>query len=152
MSAGNFLKLFRKFFSQRPPGQKSKRFFEIWEPVGGLDFRNKGLFFIVKGGGHMSLSGIKNELMTKINPESEIEVEKVDRYVSLVKLYQKLQKEANKNPVIVVKNGAQEYVKTNPALNDMNKISTSLIALGKDMGLASAPPLPDNDNAGGDLT
>lgn len=100
----------------------------------------------------MSLSGIKNELMTKINPESEIEVEKVNRYISLVRLYQKLQREANKNPVIVVKNGAQEYVKTNPALNDMNKISTSLIALGKDMGLASAPPLPDDDNAGGDLT
>lgn len=54
MNAGDFYfftKVFSGKFFQRPPGPNSKRFFEIWEPVGGLDFRTKGLFFIVKGGG-----------------------------------------------------------------------------------------------------
>lgn len=73
--------------------------------------------------------------MSKIDSESLVMIEKVERYVGFWELYVKLQKAVMKNPIIVVKNGAQEYTKTNPAVNDLNKINTSLIALGKDMGI-----------------
>lgn len=80
-------------------------------------------------------SKLQKELMAKIDKTSEIQKEKVERYVSFWELYSSLYKNVKKMPMIVVKNGAQEYVKTNPAVSELNKINNSMIALGKDMGL-----------------
>lgn len=87
----------------------------------------------------MNLTKMKQELLRQVNQESQVDIEKVERYVALAKMFQKLQREANKKPMVVTKNGAQEFTKANPALADMNKINSSLIALGRDMGL-TAPP------------
>jgi len=95
----------------------------------------------------LNLTKLKEELYGQINSESQVESEKVERYLSLVKTYRKLQKAANKEPMIIVRNGTQEYTKVNPAIGDMNKISGSLIALGKDIGLSS-PPTPEVSGRG----
>lgn len=85
------------------------------------------------------LDKLKKKLMSQIDKTNPIETEKVDRYISMVDMFYKLQKEAIKQPIIEITNGSQHFTKSNPALADMNKINTSLIALGKDMEL-SAPP------------
>lgn len=104
----------------------------------------------------MDIPNMKEELMKQVNPESAIAMEKAYRYLSLAELYQKLQEVAMKQPMIVIKNGKQEYTKTNPALTDINRINGALIALGRDMGLTSPPsPGVDKGKSGyseGDLT
>lgn len=102
----------------------------------------------------MNLSKLKQELLSQVNEDSQVEREKVERYVSLTETYKKLQKEAIKNPVITVENGSQRFIKTNPAINDMNRINSSLIALGKDMGLATPPTEGKNEGhySASDLT
>lgn len=86
---------------------------------------------------------LEKELLGKIDSKSEVQLEKVRRYVSFVKLYDKLNKEVMRNPMIEVKNGAQEYTKVNPAVAELNKINNSLIALGKDMGLDAPSAIAD---------
>lgn len=99
-------------------------------------FRTNTKKYTRKGGGSLvTKSKLQKELMAKIDKTSEIQKEKVERYVSFWELYSSLYKNVKKMPMIVVKNGAQEYVKTNPAVSELNKINNSMIALGKDMGL-----------------
>lgn len=82
---------------------------------------------------------LKDQLLSQVDSSNPIDLEKVDRYVSMVKVYHELQKTAIESPTITIDNGKQHFVKSNPALGDMNKINASLIALGKDMGLATSP-------------
>lgn len=95
------------------------------------------------------LGKLKNRLLSQIDKTNPIETEKVERYVSMVDMFYKLQKEAIKQPIIEIENGSQHFTKSNPALADMNKINASLISLGKDMGL-SAPPGIDGKDTGYD--
>lgn len=88
----------------------------------------------------MNLIKLKQELLSGIDQDNQVELEKVERYLALTKTFKKLQKEASKHPIVVVENGSQRFVKTNPAINDMNRINASLIALGRDMGLSAPPP------------
>lgn len=47
---------------------------------------------------------------------------------------------AGDNVITIVKNGKQEFTKTNPAITEMAKINTQMINLSKDMGLSAPPP------------
>ena len=100
-----------------------------------------------KGGGLkgddilVSKSNLKKELLSRVNPSSDIDLEKVERYLSLWDMYKKLYKEAKKTPLITTKNGAQEFTKTNPAIAEMNKINSSMVTLSKDMGLSQQPDI-----------
>lgn len=96
-----------------------------------------------KGGGLkgddvlVSRAKLKKELLKRVNADSDIDLEKVERYLSLWEMYKKLYEEAKKTPMIVTKNGAQEFTKTNPAIAEMNKINSSMVTLSKDMGLSN---------------
>ncbi|EPD10321.1 gp1 [Lacticaseibacillus paracasei subsp. paracasei Lpp48] len=96
------------------------------------------------------LDKLKNRLLSQIDKTNPIETEKVDRYVSMVDMFYKLQKEAIKQPIIEIENGSQHFTKSNPALADMNKINASLISLGKDMGLSAPPAGIDGKGTGYD--
>ncbi|MDE3295900.1 hypothetical protein [Lacticaseibacillus rhamnosus] len=91
---------------------------------------------------------MREELMAQIDPNSAVAVEKVKRYISMVKVFNKLQADVLKHPTITVVNGSQKYTKTHPGINEMNRINGALIALGKDMGL-SAPPTPGDTKSNG---
>lgn len=83
-------------------------------------------------GGKMKLNALKNELMSLINPKSEMEVEKVERYINLVKIYRKLDKTLTKDGLMIeVRNGAQTFLKTNSAIGEKVKINQALIKLGE---------------------
>lgn len=77
-------------------------------------------------------SEIKKELMDRINKESPLEVEKVQRYCDFVDVLRELQKKLKEQGVIsVTKNGSQEFTKAHPALNEINKINSQLLNIEK---------------------
>lgn len=90
----------------------------------------------------MNQKRLREELLKKVDNNSEIELEKVDRYCALVKHFKAIEKQIGNKNLITVKNGSQQYVKANPGLNEMNKINAQIINLGKDMGLSAPPPDP----------
>ena len=70
--------------------------------------------------------------MLKIDTDDLIEVDKVKRYIAIVKQIRKLQTEINKNGVMsITVNASQEFIKTNPAINELNKLTKTLITLEK---------------------
>ncbi|HFU4218398.1 TPA: P27 family phage terminase small subunit [Streptococcus suis] len=80
----------------------------------------------------MKIGELKNELLNLINPDSHIELEKVERYINLVKIYKELDKTLKKDGyMIVVKNGAQSFLKANSAIGEKVKINQALIKLGE---------------------
>lgn len=88
----------------------------------------------------VSVVSIKRELMARIDRGSKVQTEKVERYCSLVGMYRKIEKYVGNDVLITVKNGKQEYTKSNPGLAEMSKINTQLINLSKDLGLSAPPP------------
>nr|WP_144940203.1 P27 family phage terminase small subunit [Paenibacillus sp. 32O-W] len=80
--------------------------------------------------------------MKRIDRKSKVQVEKVERYINLVEIYYMLDETIEEYGVMVTtENGAQKFTKPNPAIAEKNKVNSSLIALGKDMGL-DVPVLP----------
>ncbi|MGR3774593.1 P27 family phage terminase small subunit [Bacillus paramycoides] len=92
---------------------------------------------------------VKNELLNRINKEDSIQVEKIERYLNLLELYYKLDEAIEEfGTMITTVNGSQKFTKPNPAIAEKNKINSSLIALGRDLGLDYNPPKADNSNTG----
>ena len=80
-------------------------------------------------------SEIKKELMGRINKDSAMEVEKVQRYCSFVDMLRDLQKEVKEQGVVTVTiNASQEFTKAHPALNEINKINSQLLNIEKSFG------------------
>lgn len=98
------------------------------------------------------LKAIKNELVKRIDKKSKVQAEKVDRYMNLVELYYQLDDAINDLGIMIkTVNGAQEFTKPNPAIAEKNKINSSLIALGKDLGLDESVKPADIDDSKSDL-
>ncbi len=72
--------------------------------------------------------------MSRINQDDITVVEMVDRYLTLLKVFRDAEKAVMKNGAQVeVKNGGQEYTKSNPLISDMKNINAQLINLKKDI-------------------
>lgn len=84
-----------------------------------------------------TLKDLENQLLSKIDQFSErkkdaVDLEKVARYINLVRQYYSLQEEIDTNGLIVeTRNAAQTFFKANPALEAQLKISAQLLALEK---------------------
>ncbi|WP_072520355.1 P27 family phage terminase small subunit [Gemella massiliensis] len=74
---------------------------------------------------------LKKYLLDKINqPDNILEIEKVNRYIQFVDLIAKLKKDIKKQgETIVVENGSQRYIKTHPAIAEISKLNTSMLAI-----------------------
>jgi len=67
-----------------------------------------------------------------------VEVEKVERYISLVKLNKQLDKDIKKEgATVVTENGSQKFVKSHPAVNDKMKVNAQLLAIEKSFNFIS---------------
>src|SRR5690606_31403883 len=99
------------------------------------------------------LKQLKTELFKQIDKKSKIQIEKVERYLNLVGIFYKLDEAIDELGVMItVENGSQKFTKPNPAIAEKNKVNSSLIALGKDLGLAAPVPGGNgNDNGKSDL-
>ncbi|MGE1041252.1 P27 family phage terminase small subunit [Bacillus wiedmannii] len=96
---------------------------------------------------------LKEQLMNSIDITDLVEVEKVERYIDLVKAFRKINKTINKEgESVTVKNGAQVFVKAHPLIGERNKINSSLIALGKDIKFVAKANIPNAGYSESDLT
>ncbi|WP_260399798.1 P27 family phage terminase small subunit [Peribacillus simplex] len=78
----------------------------------------------------VKISDLESQLMSRIDPDDLIEVDKVMRYIAIVKQIRKLQTAINKGGVMTTTiNGNQEFTKANPAINELNKLTKTLITL-----------------------
>lgn len=73
---------------------------------------------------------LKEELLSKIDTSSQKELEKVNRYMNLIYIYYELDESIEiDGAVVVTENGSQKFTKTNPAIQEKNRINTSLLAI-----------------------
>ena len=84
----------------------------------------------------MKMSDLKKQLLRQIDVNDQMELEKVERYLDLVRLYRKMDRAVKQyGPIVEGFNGTQTYLKTNPAIAQKVTISRAIIALGKDLNL-----------------
>lgn len=86
--------------------------------------------------------------MSRIDTDDLVEVEKVERYVSLVKLNKQLDRKIKKEgATVITENGSQRFVKSHPAVNDKMKVNQQLLAIEKSFNFISEgnAPLSDED-------
>jgi phage terminase small subunit len=103
--------------------------------VGELDSGKKGqkFMFRVKGGGALTKSNVERFLLDNSDPNDALQLERVRRYIKLRALFDKLDKAIREHgEVIIVKNGKQNFVKINPAIQEKEKINSQLMALERE--------------------
>ncbi|MGM7682648.1 P27 family phage terminase small subunit [Cytobacillus sp. Hm23] len=84
----------------------------------------------------VSITKLKKQLMDRIDITDLAQVEKVERYLDLVKSFRKISKTINKEGESVTTiNGAQTFTKAHPLIGERNKLNAQIIALGKDLEL-----------------
>lgn len=97
--------------------------------------------------GAVKITDLEKQMLERIDQFDLLEVSKVKRYIAIEKQIKKLQADLNKNGVMVTTvNASQEFIKTNPALNELNKLTKTLIALENSIKFTSfAERIEKND-------
>ncbi|MDX5475515.1 MAG: P27 family phage terminase small subunit [Bacillaceae bacterium] len=97
--------------------------------------------------GAVKITDLEKQLLGRIDPSDLIEVDKVKRYIAIVKQIRKLQSVINKDGVMTTTvNASQEFVKTNPAINELNKLTKTLISLEKSIKFTMFTEIGVNQN------
>ncbi|WP_242223636.1 P27 family phage terminase small subunit [Bacillus cereus group sp. BfR-BA-01380] len=101
----------------------------------------------------VSITKLTEQLMNSIDITDLVEVEKVERYIDLVKAFRKINRTINKEgESVTIKNGSQVFVKAHPLISERNKINSSLIALGRDIKYVHKSDTPNAGYSTSDLT
>lgn len=83
---------------------------------------------LMKEGGlkvEYNIKKLEKELLSNIDTTSQKELEKVNRYINLIRIYYELDKSIEMDgAVVVTENGSQKFTKTNPAIQE--KIESTL--------------------------
>jgi hypothetical protein len=85
----------------------------------------------------VNITQLKNQLLEKINTEDLIQLEKVERYIELVKSFRAMSK-------VIKKDGETVAIKT---IGERNKINASLLSIEKSFDFKEE----DTDHSGSDL-
>ncbi|MFC4387511.1 P27 family phage terminase small subunit [Gracilibacillus marinus] len=96
----------------------------------------------------VKVNDLEKQLLLRIDTNDLVEVDKIKRYVAIVKQIRKLQTEINKHGVLTkTVNGSQEFMKANPAIKDLNSLTKTLISLEKSIKfeMINAPELKEED-------
>ena len=82
----------------------------------------------------VSIPKMKGQLLNRINIDDLVQVEKVERYIDLVKSFRRMNKIIDKEgESVVTENSAQRFTKAHPLIGERNKLNAQIIALGKDI-------------------
>ncbi|EAG1444070.1 hypothetical protein A9285_15405 [Listeria monocytogenes] len=88
---------------------------------------------LMKEGGlevEYNIKKLEKELLSNVDTTSQKELEKVNRYINLIRIYYELDKSIKTDgAVVVTENGSQKFTKTNPAIQEKNRINTSLLSI-----------------------
>lgn len=80
----------------------------------------------------IELTKLEEELLSKIDDTDQVQLEKVQRYLNLVKIFYELDSYIKEKGLLVLTiNGSQEFLKTNPALQEKNKVNAQILAIEK---------------------
>lgn len=97
--------------------------------------------FSQEGGGLMAqvnVTALQKQLMDRIDQTDLVQVEKVERYIHLVKSFRKINRIINKEgESVTTKNGSQTFVKAHPLIGERNKINASLLSIEKSFGFSN---------------
>lgn len=78
---------------------------------------------------------IETYLLSKIEKDNPVQIEKVERYLNLLDIFYKLDADIKKKGLMVeTKNASQSFIKPNPLIAEKNKVNTSLLAIEKSFG------------------
>lgn len=81
---------------------------------------------------NVSTDNIKEYLMSKIDTSNPVEVEKVGRYIKHIEMYRRMERTIKSEGVsVTTKNASQEFVKSHPLLNEMNKVNAAIMNIEK---------------------
>lgn len=95
----------------------------------------------------VSITKLQKQLMDRIDTEDLVEVEKVERYISLVKSYRRVDKIISKEgESVVTDNGPQKFTKAHPLIGERNKINASLLNIEKSFGFIDGGNDDDDEN------
>jgi hypothetical protein len=86
----------------------------------------------MKGGLRMGyeIEKLEEELLSKIDTGSQKELEKVNRYMNLIRLFYDLDESIQQDGAMVLtENGSQRFLKPNPAIQEKNRINTQLLSI-----------------------
>lgn len=116
----------------RPPGSKVCLFI-----LGGGTVRwvvSAEIFKIHMKEGVLNMSydvkKLEKELLSKIDTSSQKELEKVNRYINLIKIFYELDESIEADgAVVTTENGSQKFTKTHPAIQEKGRINTSLLSI-----------------------
>lgn len=80
----------------------------------------------------VKITELKQQLMKRIDANDLVQIEKVERYIDLVKTFRKMNKIISREgETVVTENGAQRFVKANPLIGERNKVNASLLSIEK---------------------
>ncbi|MFS4464722.1 terminase [Staphylococcus haemolyticus] len=80
----------------------------------------------------VSVKKIRESMLSKVDDSDFLVVEKIERYIALVKKYRQLITAINKDGITInVTNSSQRYIKTHPSMTDVIKINKELLLLEK---------------------
>lgn len=102
-----------------------------------------------------TIKDLEKQLLSKVgrfsaNKKDAVELEKVNRYINLVRQYYSLQDEINAHGIIVeTRNASQTFTKENPALVAQIKISAQLLAIEKSFSFTIDDPPVKHEDGGG---
>lgn len=116
----------------RPPGSKVCALIWLWGTVWGVV--SAEIFKIYMKEGVLSMSydikKLEKELLSKIDTSSQKELEKVNRYINLIKIFYELDESIEADgAVVTTENGSQKFTKTHPAIQEKGRINTSLLSI-----------------------
>ena len=80
----------------------------------------------------MGIDKIRDYLLSRINQNDPVEVEKVGRYLKYISMYRRMERTIKKEGVSdTYHNGSQSYIKSHPLLGEMDKVNRSLLSIEK---------------------
>jgi len=83
----------------------------------------------------VSANKLKKQLMARIDEEDLVQVEKVERYINLVKSFREINKTIEKEgESVVTENGSQKFTKAHPLIGERNKVNASLLNIERSFG------------------
>lgn len=72
--------------------------------------------------------------MNRIDTEDLVQVEKVERYIDLVKSFRRVNTIITKEgESVITENGSQRFTKAHPLISERNKINASLLSIERSL-------------------
>lgn len=82
----------------------------------------------------IAMKNIKEYYMERIDKKNFSVIENVERYLSLLKLYRKIQAQLNKDELVATTvNHGQKFIKPHPLISELKNINAQLINLKKEI-------------------